>query len=142
MRATKVVLAIVLVVVAALPLLAKKKKDEAAANTANAPAAASTSTAGSGAAGSGDVVARVGGQPITNADLDAVVGPRLSQLRMQAEQNEFQLKQQAIDQIVRERLVEAEAKAKGVTSEQLLKTEVDDKAAAPSDVSGSVFTKR
>ena len=134
MRATKVVLAIVLVVATSLPILARKKKDEAAANTAT-PAAASTS-AGSdsaAAANSGDVVARVAGQPITNADLEPIIGARLSQMRMQAEQNEFQLKQQAIDQIVRDKLVEAEAKAKGVTSEQLLKTEVEDKAAAPTE---------
>src|SRR6185503_18863234 len=130
MRATKVVLAIVLVVAASLPLLAKKKKDEAAANTANAPTAASTSAASdssAASAGSGEVVARVAGQPITMADLEPLIGSRLSQLRMQAEQNEFQLKQQAIDQVVREKLVAAEAKTKGVTSEQLLKTEVDDK---------------
>jgi len=136
MRATKVVLAIVLVVAASLPLLAKKKKDEAAANTANAPTAASTSAASdssAASAGSGDVVARVAGQPITMADLEPLIGSRLSQLRMQAEQNEFQLKQQAIDQVVREKLVAAEAKTKGVTSEQLLKTEVDDKVVAPTD---------
>ena len=133
MRATKVVLAIVLVVAASLPLLAKKKKDEAPANTAT-PAAASTSAGSdSASAGSSDVVARVAGQPITNADLEPIIGARLSQMRMQAEQNEFQLKQQAIDQIVRDKLVEAEAKAKGVTSEQLLKTEVEDKAAAPTE---------
>jgi len=136
MRATKVVLAIVLVVAASLPLLAKKKKDEAAANTANAPTAASTSAASdssAASAGSGEVVARVAGQPITMADLEPLIGSRLSQLRMQAEQNEFQLKQQAIDQVVREKLVAAEAKTKGVTSEQLLKTEVDDKVVAPTD---------
>jgi len=137
MKATKVVLAIVLMVAASLPLLARKKKDEAPANTASAPAAAGTSAAGSssaaGSADSGEVVARVAGQSITMADLEPVIGARLSQLRMQAEQNEFQLKQQAIDQIVRDKLVEAEAKAKSVTSEQLLKTEVDDKVAAPTE---------
>ena len=136
MRASKAVLAIVLVVAASLPLLAKKKKDEAAANTAT-PAAASTSAAasdsGAGSGQSSDVVARVAGQPITNADLEPLIGARLSQMRMQAEQNEFQLKQQAIDQIVRDKLVEAEAKAKGVTSEELLKTEVEDKVAAPTE---------
>ena len=87
----------------------------------------------SNAGSSSDVVARVAGQPITNADLEAVVGARLSQLRMKAEQDEFAIKSQAIDQIVRDRLVEAEAKSKGVTSEQLLKTEVDDKASAPTE---------
>jgi protein-disulfide isomerase len=135
MRATKVVLAIVLMVAASLPLLAKKKKDEAPANTATP--AVSTAAAGSNSAAtsgdSGEVVARVAGQPITMADLEPLIGARLSQMRMQAEQNEFQLKQQAIDQIVRDKLVEAEAKAKGVTSEQLLKTEVEDKAAAPTE---------
>ena len=136
MRASKVVLAVVLIAAAALPLFAKKKKDEAAANTAT-PAAASSSaateTSGSAGSDSGEVVARIGNQSITMADLEPIVGARLSQLRMKAEQDEFQLKAQAIDQLVRERLVDAEAKSKGVTSEALLKTEVDDKAAAPTE---------
>jgi protein-disulfide isomerase len=133
MRAPKVVLAVILIAAAALPLFAKKKKDEAAQNAATTPASTTAAPASSNAASSSDVVARVAGQPITNADLEAVVGARLSQLRMKAEQDEFAIKSQAIDQIVRDRLVEAEAKSKGVTSEQLLKTEVEDKAPAPTE---------
>jgi protein-disulfide isomerase len=133
MRATKVVLAVVLIAAAALPLLAKKKKDEAAAATPASSSAPAADKAASGSADAGQVVARVAGQPITNADLEALVGTRLSQLRMKAEQDEFTLKSQAIDQLVRERLVNAEAKTRGLTSEELLKAEVDDKSTAPTE---------
>ena len=135
MRASKVVLAVVLIAAATFPLFAKKKKDEVAANAATPAAASSSATAGAtaGGASSGDVVARVSGQAITNAELEALVGARLSQLRSKAEQDEFTLKSQAIDQLVREKLTAAEAKNRGITVEALMKAEVDDKAAAPSE---------
>lgn len=139
MRASKVVLAVVLITAAALPLFAKKKKDEAPANAAMPAASSSSAAAGTaagsaaGSADSGDVVARVGGQAITNAELEAVVGPRLSQLRAKAEQDEFTLKSQAVDQLVREKLMAAEAKTRGITVEALMKAEVEDKSPAPSE---------
>jgi protein-disulfide isomerase len=125
MRASKVVLVVVLVAAAAFPLFAKKNKDQAAPQAAASQPAATSSRAGT------DVVATVAGQPITNADIEAQVGSRLSQLRMQMQQQEYQLKSQAVDQIVRDRLIEAEAKARGVSTADLLKAEIEDKVAAP-----------
>ena len=75
------------------------------------------------------LVATVDGQPIYEQDLMSVAGPSLVGLRDQ----EFKVKSDALNQVLRQKLIEAEAKKKGVTAEELLKQEVDSKIAEPSD---------
>ena len=74
-------------------------------------------------------IAIIEGQPIYEQDLMTVAGPRLLDLRKQ----EYQLKHDALDSLIRRRLVEAEAKKKGLTVDELLKQEVDSKIPEPSD---------
>jgi protein-disulfide isomerase len=74
-------------------------------------------------------VAVVAGQPIYEQDLMAVAGPNLLDLRKQ----EYKLKSDALNQAVRKKLVEVEAKNRGLSVEELLKQEVDSKIAEPSD---------
>jgi len=80
-------------------------------------------------AGPGDPVATVAGQPIYERDLMSVAGPSLLDLRKQ----EYKLKSEVLNQSIRKKLIEAEAKKKGLTAEELLKQEVDSKIAEPSD---------
>ena len=75
------------------------------------------------------LIATVDGQPIYEQDLMSVAGPSLVGLRDQ----EFKVKSDALNQLLRQKLIEAEAKKKGVTAEELLKQEVDSKIAEPSD---------
>src|SRR5713101_2341919 len=75
------------------------------------------------------LVATVDGQPIYEQDLMSVAGPSLVGLRDQ----EFKVKSDALNQLMRQKLIETEAKKKGVTPEELLKQEVDSKIAEPSD---------
>jgi len=74
-------------------------------------------------------IATVEGQPIYEQDLMSVAGPRLLDLHKQ----EYQLKRDALDSLIRRKVVEAEAKKKGLTVDELLKQEVDSKIAEPSD---------
>jgi len=74
-------------------------------------------------------IATINGQPIYDQDLMSVAGTSLLELRKQ----EYKLKSEALDNLVRQRLVEAEAKKKGLTAEEFLKQEVDSKVAEPSD---------
>ena len=80
-------------------------------------------------AGPEEPVAVVAGQPIYEEDLMAAAGPNLFDLRKQ----EYKLKSDALNQAVRKKLVELEAKKKGLSTEELLKQEVDSKIAEPSD---------
>lgn len=75
------------------------------------------------------VVATIGDQKITLAQLDERLKEPLSNLAKQ----KYELRKQGLEGFVIERLVEAEAKKRGMTEEALLKAEIDAKAAAPAD---------
>jgi protein-disulfide isomerase len=80
-------------------------------------------------AGPGEAVAFVAGQPIYEQDLMSVAGPNLLDLRKQ----EYKLKADALNQAIRKKLIDVEAKKRGLSAEELLKREVDSKIAEPSD---------
>ena len=81
-------------------------------------------------ASSGEPVAVVAGQPIFESDLDAALGPQqLMQLRNQ----EYELKSRTLENVIRLRLVEAEAKKLGIAGEKLLEREADAKVPDPTD---------
>jgi protein-disulfide isomerase len=87
-----------------------------------------------GAGGASDlppnmVVATVAGQKITAKELDESIGDELYRL----EQQRYQIRRGAIEQQVVEKLVDAEAKKKGITKEAYLKAEVEDKVPPPAD---------
>ena len=74
-------------------------------------------------------IATVNGQPIYEDELMALAGASLLELRNQ----EYKLKSDALDKLVLDKLIEAEAKKKGLTSEELFAREVDSKIPEPSD---------
>jgi protein-disulfide isomerase len=68
-------------------------------------------------------VATVYGQPVTQAELDEAVGTRLMRLRTE----EYQIRRGALDQIISERVLAAEAQKRGISVEELLRIEVEAK---------------
>jgi protein-disulfide isomerase len=74
-------------------------------------------------------LATVAGQPIYEQDLMSVAGPGLLDLRKQ----EYKLKSDALEKVIRTKLIEVEAKKRGLSTEELLKQEVDSKISEPSD---------
>lgn len=72
------------------------------------------------ASGSAQVIAVVNGQPITEAQVRENGAAQFKQLERDFEQQKYQLLQGQLEQMIQERLLEAEAKAKGVTKEQLI----------------------
>jgi protein-disulfide isomerase len=81
------------------------------------------------AEGKGEIVAEVGGKPITLADLEASVAPQLAQIERQRQQ----LLEQALNRLVEEKLIEAEAAARGVAKEALIQTEITAKVGEVTD---------
>ena len=75
-------------------------------------------------------LATVDGQPITEEDIDPLVAGQLRPIREQ----EYQIKRKALDNLIGQKVVDAEAKKKGLTSEQLYQQEVDAKVPEPTDV--------
>lgn len=82
-----------------------------------------------GQASKPEPIATVEGQPIYDQDLMSVAGPKLLDLRKQ----EYNVKRDALESLIRRKLVEAEAKKRGLTIDDLLKQEVDSKIPEPSD---------
>ncbi|MBZ5516486.1 MAG: thioredoxin domain-containing protein [Acidobacteriia bacterium] len=76
-----------------------------------------------------DPIAIIAGQPIYERDLAPEIGSKLLQLHNQ----EYQIKNTALQDVIRQKLLEAEAKERGVSTEELLKQEVDSKVSEPSD---------
>jgi protein-disulfide isomerase len=77
-----------------------------------------------------DPIATVDGQAITDDDLAPLVQGQLRPLREQ----EYQIKKNALDNLINQKLVDAEAKKKGVTTDKLYEQEVDAKIPEPTDV--------
>src|SRR5438046_3887900 len=74
-------------------------------------------------------VAVVAGQPIYDDDLLPFVQAQVFQLRMQ----EYEVKSKALENLVNQKLLEAEAKKKGIPTEKVLAQEVDAKVPEPTE---------
>lgn len=74
-------------------------------------------------------VATVGGQPISEEELASSVEGQLQPLRTQ----EYEIKRKALDSLIEQKILEAAAKKKGLTTDKLLEQEVNSKVPDPSD---------
>jgi len=74
-------------------------------------------------------VATVDGQAITEDDLAPFVQGQLRPLRDQ----EYQIKKKALDNLISQKVLDAEAKKRGLTADKLLEQEVDSKMPEPTD---------
>jgi len=100
---------------------------------APAPAAAATPTPAPDS-----VVAEVEGRPITLAELDARARGRLARVR----QEEYEIRSQALDELIGERLLESEAQKRGVTLEDLRREEIEKKVEPPAPgVADAVYSR-
>src|SRR6266581_4950742 len=74
-------------------------------------------------------LAVVGGQTIYDDDLLPFIQAQVFQLRLQ----EYDIRSKALENLVNQKLLEAEAKKKGVPAEKVLEQEVDAKVAEPTE---------
>ena len=83
-----------------------------------------------------DPVAIVGGQPVTEQEvLDAIGQQQLMQLRNQ----QYDVESKALEGLIKLKVVQAEAKKRGMTPEALVALEVDSKVADPPDSEVEAF---
>ena len=71
----------------------------------------------------------VAGQPIYDEDLLPLVQAQVFQLRLQ----EYEVKSKALENLVNQKLLEAEARKKGIPAEKVLAQEVDAKVPEPTE---------
>ena len=104
------------------------------AATAAAPSASAASTVSAAPATTG-MAARVNGKDISYADLDKAAASNLVRIRTQ----EYEIRKTALDTLIDEQLMEAEATTRGITTDELVKVEVTDKAQEPSDEEAKAY---
>ena len=80
-------------------------------------------------------LATLGGEPIYESQFPPAEQSQLRRMMQQV----FGVKRRALQTVLEQKLVEAEAKKKGVSPEELLKTEVDSKVADPSEEQVSAY---
>jgi protein-disulfide isomerase len=100
------------------------------------PACADQAKAKPEAAGGTQVLAVVDGKPITDADVRGNAAAQFTQLERDYEQQKYQLLQGQLEQMIQDRLLDAEAATRKVTKEQLL---ADLKPAAVTDAAVDAF---
>lgn len=94
--------------------LAACQRPPAAAPPAGSPAASAPQS---------EVVAQVDGEPISRTEVDARAGSALSRVR----EEEYQARRTALEEILQERILDHEAKARGLTRDKLLQKEVEER---------------
>jgi protein-disulfide isomerase len=87
-------------------------------------------------------VAKIGSQTITAGELDELVKGELKQLSQQYEEQQYQLKRQGLESLVRRRVFEQKAKAQNVTPDELVNKEVVAKIAEPADAEVKALYER
>ncbi len=78
--------------------------------------------------GGSAVVAEVNGEAITRAELDAEAAAPLARLR----QEEYDVRRQVLEALIADRLVEAAARDQGISTEELLRQNVEQEVPSPS----------
>ena len=80
-------------------------------------------------AGADEPIAVVAGQPIYERDLADGMAAQMLKIRQQ----EYQVKSKALEELIGKKVVEAEAKKRGLTVDKLYEQEVDSNVSMPSD---------
>jgi protein-disulfide isomerase len=113
MKVRHVLAVVALAGVIAVPAYAKKDKKQ---DAKDAPAASASK-----------VIATVGSATITEDELDQAAFSQLMKVRQQ----EYEIKEQVLDGLVQQKLLEQEAAARSISLPDLLKAEVENKTVAP-----------
>jgi protein-disulfide isomerase len=132
-KLTPLALAVPLVAVLAVPA-SSEETPKATAPKAAAPKAAKAAAPKA----AGDAVAIIGGVPITAAKFEELAGPRLFAIRTQEYTQKRALLEDAIDSMV----LEKEAKARGMSAEELVRVEVDSKVPAVTEAEQKEFYEK
>ncbi len=81
----------------------------------------------------GTPVAKIGGKSITAGELDEAAKKELAQLDQQYHEQQYQIRRNALESMLRQRAFDEKAKALGLSREELISKEVAGKIADPSD---------
>jgi protein-disulfide isomerase len=78
-------------------------------------------------------VAKIGGQVVTAGELDELVKQDLAQMEQQYQKQRHEMRRQALDALVTQKVVEAKAKAQNVEPQALVRAEVEKRVPEPTE---------
>lgn len=84
-------------------------------------------------------VAKIGGVVVTNGELEESAKAELKRIDQEYQEQLYQVKQQALDRLIVNRLLEAKAKAAGKSADDYFKSEVTSKIADPTPAEMQAF---
>lgn len=108
-----------------------------AQTSASPQSGASPQPAAQPPAAASEPVATVDGTPITRADLDALIAPQLAKLDEQA----HQLRRQQLDELIGDRLLDAEARRRNIDRAALEKAEIASKVTPVTEAEIATFVQ-
>ena len=114
------------------------KKQETASQPAGVIAPVATSDAAMPAPAvdpDAGILAKINGEPITDAEVSERVKNNLRKVESQI----YDIKKEGLDAIIEEKLLTIEAKKKGVSADELIKTEIESKVEEPTEAEISTF---
>jgi len=91
------------------------------------PGAAAAGLAAGGSLQDDEVLATIDGEAVTVADIDEIAGDQLALMEFQFLSERQRLIEAAVQEMVRSRLLDGEAEARGITREELIVAETQDK---------------
>ncbi len=100
-----------------------------------APACADAKATPAAATGPDAPVAEVGGKKITMAELEQALAPQLAEIDRQRRQ----ILEQGLGGVIEQKILEAEAAKRGVSVEELFKSEIESKVGEVTDAEASAF---
>ncbi len=96
-------------------------------DAAGGSGAVATPQAAGGSLQAADVLATIDGEAVTGADLDEIAGDQLALMEFQYLSERQRLIEAAVQDMVRSRLLDGAAEARGITREELIVAETQDK---------------
>lgn len=102
-------------------------------NSRQGAGSGATTSAGAAATNPSAPVARIGDQVITAGELDTTIKGQLATMESEHLNRVHQAREQALDELINKRLIEAKAKAENLTAEQWVDKQLGDKAGNPTD---------
>lgn len=104
-------------------------KEPVASQPSTAPSTPPVDTSTAPSAGDSAVLAKINGQPITDAEITERVKDRLAKVETQI----YEIKKAGLDDMIEEKLLEAQAAAKKMSVDDLLEKEVEKKVEQPTE---------
>jgi protein-disulfide isomerase len=131
-----------LVVLAVVACASPKQSSSLSSDAGGSTAHATPSTETGASLPSNLTVATINGTPVTGKELEDQIHDEVQKATSDYQEKIQKLREDGLDELIAEKLVDMEAKARGVSKEDLIKQEITQKAPEPTDAQVQEFYEK